>query len=120
MGEKVGYAIVKEEHTIKKRILTPNTVFSAEQSAIIGAIQTETRNKDNRHEIGIITDSLSTIMAADSRTPTNNPKTQTIRRMLDQEGPTITLLWVPCHKRIPGNEKADQAAEKTGRGHPNH
>jgi hypothetical protein len=39
--DKVGYAIVKEEHTIKKRILPQNTVFSAEQSAIIGAIQSE-------------------------------------------------------------------------------
>jgi hypothetical protein len=33
MGDKVGYAIVKAEHTIKKRILPQNTVFSAEQSA---------------------------------------------------------------------------------------
>jgi hypothetical protein len=39
MAHKVGYAIVKEEHTIKKRILPQNTVFRAEQSAIIGAIQ---------------------------------------------------------------------------------
>jgi hypothetical protein len=55
MGEKVGYAVVKEEHTIKKRILPQNTGFSAEQSAIIEAIQSE---KNNRHEIGIIIDSL--------------------------------------------------------------
>jgi hypothetical protein len=27
MGDKAGYAIVKEEHTIKKRILPQNTVF---------------------------------------------------------------------------------------------
>jgi ribonuclease HI len=33
--------------------------------------------------------------------------------MLDQEGPRITLLWVPSHKGIPGNEKADQAAKET-------
>jgi hypothetical protein len=79
MGDKVGHAIVKEEHTIKKRILPQNTVFSAEQSAIIGAIQSE---KNIRHEIMIIMDSLSTIMAAESRTPTNNPKTQTVRKML--------------------------------------
>jgi hypothetical protein len=84
-------------------------VFSAEQSAIIGAIQSE---RNNRHEIVIITDFLSTIMAAESRTPAKNPKTQTIRKMLDHEGPIITLLWVPSHKGIPGNEKADQVAKE--------
>jgi archaellum biogenesis ATPase FlaH len=87
MGDKVGYAIVKEEHTIK--ILLQNTVLSAEQSAILWAIQSE---RNNRHEIVIITDSLSTIMAFKSHTPTKNPNTQTIRKMLDHEGPRITLL----------------------------
>jgi ribonuclease HI len=105
MGDKVGYAIVKEEHTINKRILPQNTVFSAEQSANIGVIQSE---RNNRHEIVIITDSLSMIMAAESRTSTKNPKTQTIRKMLDHKGPRITLLWVPSHKGISGNRKADQ------------
>jgi hypothetical protein len=40
------------------------------------------------------------------------PKTQTIRKMLDHEGPKITLLWVPSQRGIPGNEKADQAAKE--------
>jgi ribonuclease HI len=84
-------------------------VFSAEQSAIIEAIQSE---KNNRHKIVIITDSLITIMAAETRTPTKNPKTQTIRMMLDHEGPRITLPWVSSHVRIPGNEKANQAAKE--------
>jgi hypothetical protein len=44
MGDKVGYAVVKEEHTIKKRILHQNTVFSTEQSAIIEAIQSQKNN----------------------------------------------------------------------------
>jgi hypothetical protein len=60
----------------------------------------------------IITDSLSTIMAAESHTPTKSPKTQTIRKMLDHEGPGITLLWVPSYKRIPGNKNADQAVKE--------
>jgi hypothetical protein len=81
MVDEVGYAVVKEEHTIKKRILLQNTMFSVEHSAIIEAIQP---------------------------TPTKNPKTQTIRMMLDHEGPKITLLWVPSHVGIPGNEKANQ------------
>jgi ribonuclease HI len=108
MGDKVGYAVVKEECKIKKKILPQNTVFSAEQSAIIGAIQSE---KNNRHEIVIITDSLIRIMAAENHTPTKNPKTQTIRKILDHEGPRITLLWVPSHVGIPGNEKAAKEAQ---------
>jgi hypothetical protein len=86
--KNTDYAMVKEEHTIKKRILPQNTVFSAEESAIIGAIQSE---ENSRHEIVIITESQS-------RIPTRNPKTQTIRKMLDQEVPKITLLWVPVTK----------------------
>jgi hypothetical protein len=69
--------------------------------------------KNNRHEIVIITDSLSTIMEVKNRKPTKNPKTQTIRMMFDHEGPRITLLWVPSHVGIPGNEKADQPAKET-------
>jgi ribonuclease HI len=32
--------------------------------------------------------------------------------MLYNEGPSITLLWVPSHKEKSGNEKADQAAKE--------
>jgi hypothetical protein len=64
-------------------------VFRAEHSAIIEAIQSE---NNNRHEIVIITDSLCTIMAVENRTPTKIPKTQTIRKMMDHEGPRITPL----------------------------
>jgi hypothetical protein len=63
----------------------------------------------NRHEIVKKTDSLSTIMADEHRIPTKNPKTQTIRKILDHdhEGPRTTLLWVLSYVGIPGNEKAD-------------
>jgi hypothetical protein len=46
MGNKEGYAIVKEEHTIRNRILPQNTVFSAEQSAIIRAIHNRRKIAD--------------------------------------------------------------------------
>jgi hypothetical protein len=82
MGDKVGYTIVKEEHTIKKIILPQDTVFSVEQSTIIGAIQLES---NNRHE---------------------EPQYTNYQRE------RITLLSVSSHKGIPGNEKANQAAKE--------
>jgi hypothetical protein len=84
-------------------------MFTAEQSAIIEAIQSK---KNNRQEIVIIIDPLSTIMTAEHCIPTKNPKTQTIRKILDHKGPRTTLLWVPSYVGIPGNEKANQAAKE--------
>jgi hypothetical protein len=47
----------------------------------------------------IITDSLSTMMAVSDRKRTKNPKTQTIRKLMDQQREKITLLWVPGPKK---------------------
>jgi hypothetical protein len=101
MGDKVGYAIVKKEHTIKKIILPKHGVQCRAVCDYRGG-----------HEILKITVALSTIIAAKSSTPTKNPKTQTIREMLDHEEPRITLLWVPSSKGIPGNNKTDQTAKE--------
>jgi ribonuclease HI len=40
------------------------------------------------------------------------PQYTSYQKMLDHEGPRFTLLWVPSHKGIPGNEKADQAVKE--------
>jgi ribonuclease HI len=60
----------------------------------------------------IITDSLSTMMAVSNRKRTKNHKTQTTRKLMDQQGEKITLLRVSGHVGITGNENADTAAKK--------
>jgi ribonuclease HI len=58
------------------------------------------------------TDSLSTLRAAMDKKETKNPKTRIIRKLLGQAEDKITLLCVPSHVRMSGNEKADSAARE--------
>jgi hypothetical protein len=60
----------------------------------------------------IINDSLSTMMAVSDRKRMKNPKTQTIRILMDQQELKITLLCVSGHVGITCNENADTAAKE--------
>jgi ribonuclease HI len=60
----------------------------------------------------IITDSLNTLTVTNGSNRTNNPKTIKLREMMDRNKKQITLLWVPGHMSIPGNEQADQEARQ--------
>jgi hypothetical protein len=70
--EKVGYAVVLPERTIKRRQLPQNSIYNVEQSA-----------RKCKEKTVIITDSLSTMMAVLDRKRSKNPKTQTIRKLMD-------------------------------------
>jgi ribonuclease HI len=67
--ERVGYAIVTPEITIKNRMRSQTTIFSAEQEAIIKAIYI---SKGEGATV-IATDSLSTIMVVEGTRWTKNP-----------------------------------------------
>jgi hypothetical protein len=92
--EKVGYAVVVSESTIKRRQFPQNSIYSAEQSTIINAIYSTANYKQKRV---IITDSLSTIIAVSDSKKSKNPKTQLIPKLIDQASTNITLLWVLSH-----------------------
>jgi hypothetical protein len=50
------------------------------------------------------------VLAAPGNRWTRNPKTRIIRKLIDNLGNRISLIWVPSHAGIAGNEAADQAA----------
>jgi ribonuclease HI len=106
--EKVGYAVVLSESTIKRRQFPQNLIYSAEQSAIINAIYSTAIYNQKRM---IITDSLSTIIAVSDRKRSKNPKIPLIRKLIDQAF-TNNTLWVLSHVGIPGNEAADDATKE--------
>jgi hypothetical protein len=84
---KVGYAVVLSESTIKRRQFPQNLIYSAEQSAIINAINSTANYNQKRV---IIFDSLSTIIVVSDRKRSKNPKTQLIRKLIDQASTNIT------------------------------
>jgi hypothetical protein len=61
---EIGYAVVWEEQTIKRKIHPQNSIYSAEQLAIINAIYNTWKKEGPKM---IITDSLSTMMAVSDR-----------------------------------------------------
>jgi ribonuclease HI len=99
--DRVGYSVIWNQQK--------NKIFSAEQGAILSAIYATM--VDPQRKV-IATDSLSTLLAASDKKVTKNPKTRQIRKLLKQEGDKITLLWVPSHVGIQGNEKADSVAKE--------
>jgi hypothetical protein len=58
----------------------------------------------------IATDSLSTLIAASNKKVTKKPKTRKIRKLLEEEGDKITLLWVPSHA---AKEALDEQLDRT-------
>ncbi|KOC60750.1 hypothetical protein WH47_06896, partial [Habropoda laboriosa] len=62
----------------------------------------------------ILSDSRSTISSVNNKTITNDTILQILEThaKLVQCGKKVTLIWIPSHIGITGNEKADQAAKE--------
>ncbi|XP_018367425.1 PREDICTED: uncharacterized protein LOC108763958 [Trachymyrmex cornetzi] len=90
------------------------SVFSAEAYAIYTAITLAIDRK--LPKAIIITDSKSVLEAVKSfRNPTNNYLIPLIRSVLvkaESKGTEINFIWIPSHRGISGNEKADQLAKR--------
>jgi hypothetical protein len=66
--------------SLEKKLNPQNTVYSAEQESIIKAFYVIQRTGERRV---IITDSLSTLMAVEGDINSKNPKTLSLRKLLD-------------------------------------
>jgi ribonuclease HI len=83
MDDKVGFAVVTNNRTIKKNMRPHSSIYSAEQQAIITALEYTTQTSK---PTAISTDSLSTLLAASGNRWTKNPKTRNIRKLIDDSG----------------------------------
>jgi hypothetical protein len=80
--------VLKEKHERHTRIyLLSNTdgPNKEEEEVEYAVVWEEQRIKRKINPLAIIKDSLSTMMAVSDRKQTKNPKTQTIRKLMDQQ-----------------------------------
>ncbi|XP_045032199.1 uncharacterized protein LOC123474319 [Daphnia magna] len=94
--------------------LTAGTsVFSAELIAIAQALKHIYNLDDHPLEVMIFSDSSSAIKTIMSATQTNNEAVSDARETiasLKSSGTATSIVWIPSHTWIEGNEKADRLA----------
>jgi len=112
---KTAAAFVIPQYNINFSSKLPDiSIMSAELYAITMATEWYLEHTEI-HQAVIFTDSLSSIKFLQ-----NSEKNQNIHRykihaylaMLKEENRTLHICWIPSHRGIPGNEKADQAAKE--------
>lgn len=106
--------INNEADTYKFKLNSLASNFTAEALAIDQALKYIQLNKEKLDKILIASDSLSTLKAIQNNN-TQNSLIQTIQQKIytltQTHHLTVTLLWVPSHINIEGNELADKAAK---------
>lgn len=115
LGTSVGSAVYipKLNIEIKKSLPKYSSIYTAECYAIFEALKFATKNKNNSYIV--YTDSLSVletlnIQKLDIKT---NFYILEIKEMLKKfDNKSMQLIWVPAHKGIKGNEKADEMAKQ--------
>ncbi|KAE9521635.1 hypothetical protein AGLY_017931 [Aphis glycines] len=109
---KTGLAIITDEETFKFSSLEINSIFTIEALAILKAIELTEQNWKNIKSFLIASDSLSSILAIQNQ-GTANEIIKNIQERASSLAPrSVTFMWIPAHKNIPGNEKADVAAKE--------
>ena len=103
-----GCAVIEEGNVHRYKCHKYCSVYSTELYAILKAI--EIAEIKRKTKIVICTDSLSAVTGIQD-SETKHPLVIEIQNKLEKTNMTITLMWIPSHVGIVGNEKADLEAK---------
>ena len=123
INEKVGAAAVikrlfqdgKTTRNLSKRLPDGSSIFSAEATAIILALDYYNAMPAVRHDVVIYSDSLSCLQAIQGE-DTEHPLMCRIMNLLwklSDKGTHVKFCWIPSHCGIEGNEAADKLAKES-------
>ena len=116
----VGIYIPEKDMKIAKRVTNDVSIYTAELTAIKCGLEWMAQ-PDGPHKIALFTDSYSSMISlknsANAQKSALVESVLTLASNLSKEGKTITLIWVPSHVGIRGNEMADCLAKEATK-HP--
>jgi ribonuclease HI len=104
--ESVGCAAITPGENKENQVPGPFSIFNAEAEAINTAISI-TRNTIQPKRV-MLSDSLSCFTSLNGMRKIYNTKVVKMMNQIHREKEHLTLMWVPRHAGIQGNEKADQ------------
>jgi ribonuclease HI len=108
--ERVASAAIAEDYFFVRRLPNNSSIYSAELTAILLALQYIRRSSHTRFII--FTDALSTLQALQGFNFTNPLLQDVISQILSLPShKIIKFAWIPSHIGIPGNERVDQLAK---------
>ncbi|CAI6375550.1 unnamed protein product [Macrosiphum euphorbiae] len=89
-----------------------NSIFTIKALEILKAIVLTEQNWKNTKSFLIASGSLSSILAIQNQGASNEIIKNIQERASSLAPRSVTFLWIPAHRNIPGNEKADVAAKE--------
>ena len=112
-NDRVGCGLIIYNLSIKQRLPSNASIFTAEVTAIDLALDTIAESDDD-HFI-IFSDSLSVLLSLHNKKMDNPLILQLLQKLhhLSCAHKTIHLCWIPSHIGIRGNEAADMAAKES-------
>jgi len=113
----VGIAIINQVFSIKHKLPESCSIYTAEAIAILKTVEHILLNhgQGNPHKSNLIlSDSLSSLMSLKNPFNTSDIAILILQKisLAYKSGIKISLVWIPGHSDIEGNEKADQEAKK--------
>ena len=112
-NDRVGCGLIINNLSIKQRLPSNASIFTAEVTAIDVALDNIAESDDD-HFI-IFSDSLSVLLSLHNKKMDNPLILQLLQKLhhLSCAHKTIHLCWIPSHISIRGNEAADMAAKES-------
>ena len=109
MAKKVASAALVEGNALTRRLPDDSSIFSAELTAIIIALNFISQSQNNNYII--YSDSLSCLKALQTYSITNPLLQEIVYILSNLPEKNIIFVWIPSHIGILGNEKVDKLAK---------